>query len=1039
MDKKRAKYKSFHFNAKRFGIEAEDSYEYVKLPFENSGKVKVLFVLDHVPSEDLHSGFLLKGVTGDLLDSMIGVAKRTYANQSASFSWLACTYNAFRTYGKSADFRAQADIAFTERLNALIVEYQPDYVVAFGTAPMRALLKDKIVTDYRGRTRYSYWLGVPVERTVKFKDDSHTTKVVSNISLNDISNGDSGEASLLGYMCKCLSPIFGKTYAVDSTKILCRGAFVVDTMGKFNKLMDKLAEQEFIAVDTETKNLNKVTNRLLTAQFAFSEERGFLVPISHKDSPFTPKEIVRIHSRLKAYFEGDNDNKYHIYTNAKFDLTVFREACGIRYFKNSIWDILGADFAMDENLKALDLALGEYYYSLGNMSVQYGFEGYLNAEFGKQHRADFGSADLTNQSVIDYTCYDVCVPIAIHNVQKRLAKDTGYTHHSEVVLNEISDTIHAFSKMEHTGAGLDVGYLFFLRTENSPIELEIKKMYTALISTPAAKKANKLLSDRAGTPTTSMFGEAFTAATVLKMSKPAHRKTLFFDVLKLKPLDKGKSGEGKLDKKFQEHYAHIPEVAQYTLLEKAKKLKTAFVNSFIQLLGESEDLQKDHRIRPDFGYLTVVTHRGSARNPNLQQVPARTELGKNIKRLFVAREGCLYVKVDYRVHEVRGWGQISFDKAVAKVFAVAKALRDEFRAHPTKELGKRLKAEADVHIQNASYFFGVKLEDVDKPLRNAVKGVIFGLIYQMSIKSLAVSIKRELEATKALVVKFQKRFPSGMGWIEKTKEFARKHWYVEAPTHIRRHLWGYMLPDSMEQANSIKARLDRQAVNSPIQGMCSKMMMSGIRILDYLIFKEIVKSETFKLFITNSVHDSLENEAGYANLLKSLDMIEWALTDGVAKVVNKRYGFSLVSTPEIDFEIGASLSHCDSWDFSVHQLERLVVDSLLFQRNKLNYKVSVDKVHDIIFSERALTEDAPKWMKNQIENIGYEFTLTEKEYIREVLNEGKASVAAGEAMLAEAGEDKDALKKANGVIAGGRDAIEYAKELNNYRHKHANS
>lgn len=692
---------------------------------------------------------------------------------------------------------------------------------------------------------------------------------------------------------------------------------------------------------------------------------------------------------------------------------------------------------LDENLKSLDNVLGEYYYSLGNLSVQYGFEGYLNAEFSKQHRANFAAADLTDPSVIQYTGFDVAVPIAIHKQQLVRARDQKYTHFKDVVVNEISDTIHAFSKMEHTGAGLDVPYLFYLRTENSPIEQEVQKMHQALLETDAAKKANKLLAKKVGMPTTSMFGEDFSAQTVLKLNKPEHRRIYFFEVLGLAPLAKGKSGDGKIDKQFQQHYAHVPEVAQFTALEKAKKLKNAYVRSFITMLGESEDLQKDHRIRPNYGYLTVVTHRTSARDPNLQQVPAHSALGKHIKRLFVARPGTLYVKVDYRVHEVRGWGIISFDKAVAEVFAAAKKLRDAYRLHPTDELAKRIKTEADIHIQNAAYFFQKALDAVDKALRNAVKGVIFGFIYGMGVKTMAGNIKQEVEFTEKLLANFAKRFPKAVAWSKNIKKFAKANWYVEAPTKIRRHLWGYLLPASMEQAGPVSAQNDRQAGNAPIQGMCSKFMMNGIRILDRLIFQERKTRKDFELYISNSVHDSLENEAAYSCFLRSIAMIEWSLTTGVRDVVKKRYDFDLVSDLEIDFEIGASLSECEGWDFSVAQLDRLVMDSLLFQRNKLGHELVVAKAYSQVFSERAVTQDAPGWMRKQIKNLGYSFELTEKSYIRELLNKGKGLVEKGEALAKKAANDED-VKKSKGMISEGTDLVEYARELNTFRQKHVN-
>ena len=99
-------YTTYEYNLSRFNT---DDYSYIKLPYETSGKTKVLFVLDHMPSEDMKSGKLLSGVTGDLLNSLISATKKLYANTSASFSWLAVTFNAFRTYGTQAEFRASAE------------------------------------------------------------------------------------------------------------------------------------------------------------------------------------------------------------------------------------------------------------------------------------------------------------------------------------------------------------------------------------------------------------------------------------------------------------------------------------------------------------------------------------------------------------------------------------------------------------------------------------------------------------------------------------------------------------------------------------------------------------------------------------------------------------------------------------------------------------------------------------------------------------------------------------------------------------------
>lgn len=1029
------KYVKFNYDLSQF--DTDDVYDYLKLPCEDGGEQKVLFVLDYVPSEDLHSGKLLSGETGDLLESLVSTCRRFYGKGKSKFSWMACNFNAMRTAGKSSEFRDQAEAAFADRLQHIIKAYKPDYVVTFGRQPTKALIGHKLVNSDKG-IKYSHWLGVPVKVTIK----GHECEVISSFSLNSVIRGESAEASLLGYMMRNLTPLFGVRYHIDSAKIDAHKSILISDIDQFKWLMKKIKTQSVVAIDTETRNLNRINNSLLTVQFAYDQSRGFCLPINHKDTPFTPKELKYIGDGLRDYFEGDNENEYHVYTNAKFDLNIMREALNIETFHNDVWDILGGEFGLDENLKALDVMLGEYYYSLGNLSVQYGCESYLTAEFSKQHRANFYAADLTPE-VVKYTTYDCVIPLAIHEQQKKRASDIAYKRYDKVVVKEISNTIHAFSKMEHTGALLDTNYLFFLRTENSPIEQEIKRQYDHLLSTPQVKKANSILSKGKGIPTKGLFDIGGESGIVFNLNKPDHRKLLFFDVMKLEPLEVGKSvkgangivkeGSGKLDKAFQNKYADIPEVAAFTALSKSKKLRDAFVKSFIKKLKEDEDLQKTKRVRPTFSFLKVVTHRTSAADPNLQQVPAHSKLGKNIKRLFVARPGCLIVKVDYRVHEVRGWGLISYDKNVASVFLDAKKLRDEYRLHPTKELAKRVKTEADVHVQNASYFFSVKLDAVVKTLRNAVKAVIFGLIYQKSIPALAKDISQDIEYTKKLVGNFRKRFPKGMKWIEDIKESVARNFYVEAPTGIRRNLWAFLLPESLQQAEKIKGQATRQAVNSPIQGMCSKMMMTGIRVLDKAIFEIHKTRKDFGLYINNSVHDSLENEAKYGSFIKSLGLIEKSMTTDLRTYLMEEHGFDIVVDLEIDFELGADLRHCDGWDFSLAQLDRMVMDSIIYQRNELRHKVVVADAYREVFD--AFDKDAAPWMKQQKKNLGYEFNMTEVKYIKMLFKEAEDQLDVGNALLKSAEKIKDEkekaeqIKKANGIIEEATGVHAYASEL----------
>lgn len=970
------KYTTFEY---KFGgsFSSIDDYSYVRLPYENNGGRKILFVLDYMPSEDLHEGRLLSGETGMLLESLLKATFSVELKKQVNFSWLACTFNAFKTAGSTREVQFSARAAFGARVRALVLKYKPDVIITFGHTASSVFLGPQLELSDK---KHSYWYGVPVQTKV----GSHECIAVSTLSLESLLEGTAATAGLLGYVIRNLANAITSThrFAVDNELLKNSRTVLIDSVSKFNKLFDHLASAKYVAVDTEADNLNKIANRLLTIQFAVKESIGYVVPLYHKDTPFTPKELIYLKNRLRNFFEGENDNEYHIYANAGFDLNLMRHQLKTRYMHNHVHDIFGGEFGLDENYKFLSALTGEYYYSLANISAQYGFTGYMESKFSKKDRKNISTTDL-DEDLLRYMSYDVVTLVGIHLKQLERAAHYGHAKYKSFVQDQINDTIHMFSRMESNGSGLDVSYLFYLRTPKSPIEETIKKMEGKLLDTPEVKKANQILLKKKGVPSNGLFGAA--NVNLFSLRKDEHKQILFFDVLKLKPLSRGVSingeqGKGKLDKAFQKEYASHPIVAAYTGLGQANKLKNAYVKSFIKLLASDEDIKVGvPRIRPRYNYLLVITGRTSASDPNLQQIPSHSELGKQIKRLFVARAGRLYLKVDYKVHEVRGWGIISFDVALAKIFKDARKLRNEYRLHPTPELAMRLKLEADVHVVNASYFFSVLLEKVDKVLRNAVKAVIFGLIYQMSIKSLAKTIDKPLEYANNLVNNFRKKFPSGMKWIEDAKIFARKHLYYENPLGMRRHLWGYLYNKASSCGNKVHAEMDRRAVNSPIQGMGAQFMSIGARYLDTMIFKLWKEQKRdVDYAVCNSVHDSLENEFAYRDFLLGIKYVEYALIDGVRKTMVERHGFKLVVDVDIDAEIGPALSHSQAWDDSLVELERIVYESLVFQRDELHHDIVVSSAMKEVFVDG--WPDAPDWMVKQAANTKWSFDM--KKYLQ---------------------------------------------------------
>lgn len=930
------------------------------------GKGKILIVLDYMPSEDIRSGRLLSGETGTLLKRLFQNTNNFYReeNKIDDFDWVAISYSVIKTKDRPASFIEAAEAEFQKRLKTTILKYKPDVVLTFGHAPYRALNAAKI-QEYGGKHQHLY--GQAVATKVKLKGDVHKFTHVPTVSLQTMMNTDykGGPISIAGYVSRNLSTALrcGKLrYKMPRTPDYT--VELVDTVKKFDKMLDYLRKQKEVAIDTETENLYRRKNRMLTIQFAANKDHAYVLPIYHKDSPFDGKELNYISNKLRNYFETDNKNKYHIFANGPFDLTVIRNAVGVRYFKAPAWDIFAGEYCLDENMKFLSATTGGYYYSLGNIVMQYGCDIYYRTEFGKDKRKTIWQVDL-DEKLITYCALDVITLIYVKKLQLQRAADIGHAKYESMVGQQMSDIVHSISTLEFNGSRIDIEYLFHLKSEDSPIVKELHRTRKVLYESKNVQKANRMLCKDKAVPALGLFGKA--SVQMFDSGKKKHKQMLFFDILGLKPLKLGKDGTGKIDKFFQLEHKDVPEVAMFTAMVKIKKLYDAYVKSFIKQWGSDEDMRFDTRIRPHFGYLPVVTGRLSATKPSLHQIPSRSEAGKHIKRLFVAAAGRIILKVDYSAHEVRCWSIITGDKKVAETFKVGYDLREEYRYKPRAALAERIKLEGDVHKLNASYFFGVKITEVTKSIRDAVKTVIFGLIYQQGFKGLANSTGRKLEEIEDIVGQFLKRFPVGVIWFDTMKKTARKEFFVESPLGRRRYLWGYLLPKTCEIADQVYQSMDRRAVNSPVQGIGSDFLITGSRQIERLKYKHFEKTGHYPDFYQgNQVHDAIEFSCAYEDVWLAISIIERGLTTAVQKEAIKRHGIKFTIPLEIEFEIGAHLKNCDAWDYSLNgtksSFETLVKGSLKDQKEELGYDLNVNKVYKSIMAN---LHQGPKWARKQ--------------------------------------------------------------------------
>jgi DNA polymerase I-like protein with 3'-5' exonuclease and polymerase domains len=958
-------------------------------------KKRIMFLLDHVPKEDLQSKRLLGGVTGEKLFMLFDLASTFYGSKfnESDYDWLAVNFNQFRTYGKQySDMLEENNADFARHAKEIIVTYQPDIVVTFGQDPFIALCNQAYL---KSKQNFANHLGTTIKSKVKAEERennkvvTHEFTVVPTLSLNTLFSETNKESCYLsGYVARNLVTAFdgGKMrYAIDPVHKVVDGKFIpkyktnyLTNVADIKKALKKLSACEYVSVDTETEDLSKVMNKVQTVQLCGDVKDTYVIPIYHMDTPFSVSELRDIVDLLRDFFERKNKNKLHITTNGKFDLNVMKANFGIRHFKADMWDIAAGEFCFDENMKVLATTIGKGYFNLGNLAMQYGCSAFIDNDFGKENRAHIAQTHLT-KSVLQYCSLDVIVPFKIFFKQLERAKDIGYDKYYRTVSTVVGDQIHAFNILESTGALCDIDYLFYLKSKSSPVNEIIKDREQNILNSDEVRKASAAIAKAKGAPRKGLYGTI--EFNSFDLSKEEHKQTLFFDICKLEPVSfsKKKLRNAKpmpqIDKKFQERHKDVKIVADFTALQKAQKLRNAYVNSFIKLFAVDKDFKATKRLRPTYSYQAVVTGRTSASNPNLQQLPSRDELGYHIKRLMISSPNTLLIKVDYSAHEVRCWSIISGDSVVADVFKVGAELRDRYKFVPDPWIAHRIELEGDVHKINAAYFFGLPIHEVTKPIRNAVKTVIFGLIYQQGDEGLSASTKQTVEKIRELKAQFLKRFPVGYNWFDECKEFAKENLYVESPVGRRRTLWPLMFNKIVERERnsrdkdrhlqSIVSRCLRQSVNSPVQGFGSDLMMTAIRLIDKYKYEYYLETGKYPLMNLNvSVHDSLTVEVGYEWFWLAVKFIEKAMTIGAKTVVEDRFGYEFTSTPEMDFDIGANERDVKAWNFSYASMENLVRKGLEFQREELHHKVNVDKVTDRIMND--YYDQMPEWLQKQL-------------------------------------------------------------------------
>ncbi|NPA31797.1 MAG: DNA polymerase I [Chloroflexi bacterium] len=557
---------------------------------------------------------------------------------------------------------------------------------------------------------------------------------------------------------------------------------VVDTPEALADLQRVLEAAETIAVDTETDSLNKMQARLVGLSLAVDPEHGYYIPVGHRTGRQLPWEQVREALR-PALTAGSKGKVGH---NLKFDYVILARH-GLEMTPLT-FDTMLAEWLCDpasRNLGLKNLAWVRLDIQMTDISDLIG-----------KGRGQKGMDEVPIAQVAPYAAADVAVVLRLIPVLQADMERRGVAH----LLRELEmPLVPILAHMEMTGVAVDTEQLQRLEAKLRQRLAEIEtRIYDAV-------------------------GHPF------NLNSPQQLAQVLYDELGLRPppgTRKTSSGRYTTAASVLEAMRDQHPVVGWILehRELSKLLHTYVIALREQIHPETG------RIHTTYNQTGTVTGRIVSQNPNLQNIPVRTPLGREVRRAFVAAAGYRWLSVDYSQIELRIVAHISGDENMIAAF----------------------RAGQDIHRATAAAIFGVPLDAVTPEQRRLAKAVNFGLIYGMTPYGLAQAVGISQEEARAFVEAYFRRFPKVKEYMERTLRQAYQQGYVETLFGRKRYFPELQNPDISVNA---RRRAEREAINAPIQGTAADILKKAMIAVD-----ETLRQDDTGARLLLQVHDELDLE-----------------------------------------------------------------------------------------------------------------------------------------------------------------------------------
>ncbi len=549
--------------------------------------------------------------------------------------------------------------------------------------------------------------------------------------------------------------------------------YLVDTEDKITTLLAKLSEHDSFCFDSETTSLNVYEAELVGLSFALKAHEAWYVPIS-ENQELAKKQVNRF-----ALLFAD-ESKTLIGQNIKYDYQVLRNY-GIR-IKNKLFDTMVAHFLVAPDMRHNMDALANTYLDYSPISIE--------TLIGKKGKEQGSMRDADLEAIKEYAAEDADITLQLKEIIAAEVKKREV----QKVLDEVElPLIPVLADMEREGIRLDVTSLKEFSADLQQDIVVVEKEIQAY------------------------------AGTKFNVSSPKQVGEILFEYLKItdKPR-KTKTGQYATSEdvlsKLENAHPIVPKILDYRELVKLK-------NTYVDALPELVNPKTGH-IHTSYNQVVAVTGRLSSDNPNLQNIPIRTERGRQIRKAFIPRDSeHILLSADYSQIELRIVASISKDPGMCEAF----------------RLGK------DIHTATAAKVFGVEEQDVTKEMRYKSKSVNFGIIYGQGAFGLSENLNIPRAEAKELIENYFKQYSGIKDYMDHEIAFARKHGYVQ--TLLGRKRW---LRDINSANATVRGFAERNAINAPIQGSAADMIK-----LAMINIHKALASSSLRSKMLLQVHDEL--------------------------------------------------------------------------------------------------------------------------------------------------------------------------------------